>query len=534
MDRTRKATWGFLSGLAFAGMTMIVGLVATPLLLRWLGAESFGAFRAASDWTGQLSIFELGLNWALIPLFAGALGQGDVPTVRAILRAGVRVYLGAALLMLAAGAGLALAIPRLVPVSSWIAHDLKAGCWVGLLAVLVIPLSPFRALAEADQRSYLINGLLIVQTLVVAGLGLVLAWAGWGIRGQFLAASLGLYPLFLFLMRDGLRRYSGKSVASGQCLVASDVESKFSSLATSHLPPATSRTQPRISAIRREIWKKNWPSLITNACGRIGLCTDNLLIAYFLGPAVVAPFYLTQRTCVLAQTQLLGVASAGWAGLVQLAHKGQMATFHRRLIELTGLVTVLGIAVLVPLAGFNGAFISLWVGPGCFAGEWVTCLVAINSLLLSISSLWGLVLTGAGHVARVVPGTVAFAIVNIVVSILGTILLGPPGPLVGTLAALILVNSWYLPMLLKRLFQVPIRSLCMAVAVPAMMGLPYAFAVRWFAQGHPPQGWMALSLEMACSALAYLALAWAAIFNSQQRSLWIFRLQMFLQLRPAA
>jgi O-antigen/teichoic acid export membrane protein len=506
-----------LSGLAFAGTTVIVGLAATPLLLRWLGAERFGAFRAASDWTGHLSIFELGLNWALIPLFARALGRGDLPTVRAILRAGMRVYLGAALLMLTAGAGLALVIVRLVPVSSWAAHDLRDGCWVGLLAVLMVPLSPFRALAEADQKSYLINCLLIVQTLVVTGLGLVLAWAGWGIRGQFLAASLGLYPFLLLLMRDGLRRYSGSHFASEK-----DGQS-----------PNLSEAKPKLSAVRREIWKKNWPSLIMNACGRIGLFTDNLLIAYFLGPAVVASFYLTQRTCVLAQSQLLGIGSAGWAGLVQLAYKGQIATFHRRLIELTGLVTVLGIAVLVPLAAFNWAFVSLWVGPRCFAGEWITYLAAVNSLLLSIYSLWGLVLSGAGHVARVLPGTVASAIINIVVSILGTILLGPPGPLVGTLTALVVVNSWYFPMLLKRLFQVPIRPLCIAVAVPALMGLPYAFVVRWLAHAHPAQGWILLGLEMAGSVLVYLALAWVAIFSSHQRSLWIFRFEMFLRLRAA-
>ena len=59
MDRTRKATWGFLSGLAFAGMTVIIGLTATPLLVRWLGPERFGAFRAASDWTGHLTICTL-------------------------------------------------------------------------------------------------------------------------------------------------------------------------------------------------------------------------------------------------------------------------------------------------------------------------------------------------------------------------------------------------------------------------------------------------------------------------------------------
>ena len=398
MDRTRKASWGFLSGLAFAGMTVIVGLAATPLLLKWLGPEKFGAFRAASDWTGHLTIFELGLSWALIPLFARALGRGDVPAMRAILRAGVRIYLGVALLMLVVGAGLALLMGRLVPVSPAAAHDLKTGCWVGLLAVLVVPLSPFRALAEADQRSYLINLLLIVQAATVTGLGLVLAYLGWGITGQFLAASVALYPLFFFLMRDGLRRYSTRAP---ECLRFAP-EEHFESL-----DGAGANRERSLAAIRREIWKMNWPSLIRNACGRVGLFTDNLLIAYFLGPAVVASFYLTQRTCVLAQSQLLGIGSSGWAGLVELFHRGHIATFHRRLIELTGLVTVLGIAVMVPLAAFNRNFISLWVGPSCFGGELITGLAAANGILLSIFSLWGLVISGAGHVARVVPGTVA-------------------------------------------------------------------------------------------------------------------------------
>src|SRR5260370_11056235 len=152
MDRTRNASWGFLSGLAFTGITVVVGLWATPLLLRGLGAEKFGAFRAASDWLGHLMIFELGLSWALIPLFARALGRGDLRAVRSLLRGGVQVYLEVGLLMLAAGAGLALIIFQFIPVSPAAAPDLKRGCSVGLLAFLVIPLSPFRALAEADQR----------------------------------------------------------------------------------------------------------------------------------------------------------------------------------------------------------------------------------------------------------------------------------------------------------------------------------------------------------------------------------------------
>jgi O-antigen/teichoic acid export membrane protein len=507
MHRTQKASWGFLSGLAFAGITVIVGLVATPLLLRWLGREAFGAFRAASDWTGHLLIFELGVSGALMPLFAQAVGRGDVRKVRAILKVSVRVYLGVTVVMLTAGAGLALVIFRLIPVDPSAVSDLKGGCWVALLALLVIPLSPFRSLAEADQRNYLINCFLIIQALLVTGMGLALAWAGWGITGQFLAASLASVPLLVMLAWDGLRRYRA---------------------------PRNPEVDPALEAdIRRDIWKLNWPSLLRNLSGRVGFYTDNLLIAYFLGPAAVASFFLTQRICALAQTQLQGIGSSGWAGLVELAVKGQRELFHRRLIEMTGLVVVLGIAVMVPLAAFNRGFIALWVGPGCFAGDGVTALAAVNGVVLAVSSLWGLVLSGAGHVRRLAPGTAASAALNITVSIVGTLVVGAPGPLLGTLSAMVFVNSWYFPMLLKRLLQVPMRPLLQAVAMPMAIGIPYAVTVWWFAHAHPPQGWFDLVVKMVGSALLYLAVAWAAIFTSDERAVWRLRLRLLLRPRPA-
>src|SRR6516162_7570504 len=112
MNRTSRASWGFLTGLAAAGVTVLISLATTPLILRWLGEEKFGAFRAASDWTGHLTIFELGLAGALTPLLVQAMGRGQ-QAVRAVLGVGVRVYLGVAFLMLAGGAGLALLIPQL-------------------------------------------------------------------------------------------------------------------------------------------------------------------------------------------------------------------------------------------------------------------------------------------------------------------------------------------------------------------------------------------------------------------------------------
>jgi O-antigen/teichoic acid export membrane protein len=524
MNRTHRASWGFLTGLALAGVTVTISLVTTPLFLRWLGEEKFGAFRTVIDWTGHLGVLELGLSGALIPLLVQALSRGP-DAVRAVLGVGIRVYLKLLPLMLAAGAAMTWLIPNLVPLGAAATQDLKGGCWFALLTFLAVPMSPFRALAEAGQRSYLINGLLILQALVATGLGLLLAWMGWGITGQCLALSLGSVVFLTFLARDGLGRYPSNQNAQGDP----------TQLRTLTPIAGAAPEQPGSTAqeIRRQVRKLNGPSLLQYLCGRIGLYTDNTLIAFFWGPAQVVPFFLTQRMAFLAQTQLQGIGNSSWAGLVELAMKGPPGVFQRRLIELSSLVMILGTAVMTSLAAFNRPFVSLWVGPQGYGGDGVAILAAANGILLALFSLWGLVLCGAGHVSRVVPGVVAATSVNITASVIGTIAVGLPGPLLGTFLSFLLVNTWFYPMLLRQHFQVELPKLLRAVVSPVLVGLPYTFLIWWIARIHPPQNWMTLAFEAGCSALMYLVLAWVTILKSEERAEWIGRLRLTRRLWPA-
>jgi hypothetical protein len=88
--RTRRSALNFVSGVLFSAVTLVVGFIATPLLLRWLGDERYGAFRAAGDWLSQLTILELGFAGALAPLLALALGRGDDSGVLGTLGEGIR------------------------------------------------------------------------------------------------------------------------------------------------------------------------------------------------------------------------------------------------------------------------------------------------------------------------------------------------------------------------------------------------------------------------------------------------------------
>ena len=507
MSRVRFASRNYLSSMLFAALTLGAGFVATPWLLRWLGAERFGAYRVTLDWYGYLSFVELGLGGALLPLLARALGRDQQDTVKDLLAASVRAYMGIAAAMLAAGLLLVAFVNRLIVVSPQNVRDLRLGCLLGLAILLWLPLAaPFRALTDARQRSYWINVLLTMQSLLGTGIGLILAWRNWGITGQFIAFLAAGSAFNVVLIWAGFRQYPGVLVRA--------ITRKYD------------------KAVTGELWKLNIPTYVVNMCGRVSLLTDNIVVAAILGPVAVVPLILTQRLALMAQGQLQGVGNASWAGLAELHARGERDTFQRRVVELTGLTCVLAIACLVPIAAFNRPFVALWVGEGRYGGQWMTLFAGMNAFLLSLLSLWGWVFTGTGEVRRVVRPLVIQTLFNFAASVLLTKPLGAVGPLVGTFIGFMGVTVWFLPLQLRQTFGISARKLLAVVAKPVALGVPYVIGLWLFERNHAPTGWFELGGEMLASALLYLALAWLLVLTSTERDDWQKRIRL-LWLGPA-
>jgi O-antigen/teichoic acid export membrane protein len=486
------------------GLTAVIGFAATPLILRWLGAERYGAFRAASDWLGYVGLLEFGIGGALQVLFARSLGKDDRVGVVATIRAGVRAYLAAAMLMAAFAAGLIAVLPELIHLPGELTGELRWGCVIYLCGLLLLPLAVFRALAEAGQRGYLVNALVGVQAVVITGGSVILARAGWGLVGQFAALILGALVFNLALAWDGLRRY----------------------------PEALAAEAGR-AGVGRSLWTLSWPTLIFNLSGRVGLLTDTIVIAGFLGPAAVAPFYLSQRLIALAQTQVQAVGSATWAGLIDLHLRGLHEVFARRFVQLTRLTALLGAASLLPVAVWNHDLIALWVGRDHYAGAAVTWLAAVNAWVLGVLSIWGWPLMAAGHVRSVLPAIIVSSALNIGVSLAATADVGLPGPLLGTTVALVLVSSWWTLSLLCRHFGVSARTLLEAALRPLVAALPYGAGLVFLARAVPAYDpswprwvcWFSLAGWLVVGAVGYLVLAWFLVVPTADRTEWIGRLR---------
>jgi O-antigen/teichoic acid export membrane protein len=503
-QRSRNAALNFATSLGFTVVTLLGAMVASRLIVQWIGKGRFGNYRTLTEWFGYLALLELGLGGAMGPLLSRSLSAGDRPVLRATLAAATRAYLAVMAAAIAVGLILVAFLPGIVPVPASVRPDLMLGGLISLIGFTTLPLVPLRSLNEADQRGYRINLLLIGQFVVVTATALVFCgfWPQWGIAGQAAAAAIGALILNYVLFRATRRKLPGTLVE-------------------------IVRTRPD-SAIWRGIWGLSWPTLILQFSGRINLQTDSIVLSRVIDANAVAVLYFSARLAQMAQQQLVNVGSACWAGMADLHHRGEHETFRRRLLELFQLVTILGIASVGPIVAYSHHFLALWVGPELDGGDLVALAAGANALLVPLVSLSGWCIAGTGRVRMLAGPAMISSAINLSSSILLARLVGVAGPLLGTTVTMLVIGSWFHPWLLRRVFGVSLRSLARSVVVPLAWGLPYVAAWWWLAASQARLGWLGLAVQMTASACGFLALASAVVLNADERATWRSRLGAFL------
>lgn len=512
--RTTRSTLNYVTGVGLAVATMAISVVTKRWLVEWLGLDRLGAYRVGFELKGLLSILDLGLTGALIAMFARAVNQKDQDDIRSVFAVGLRAYLVVAGLMIVGGLAMVPFLPSLANGLDPSLHlDMRVGFVVALLGI-ALPVMPFRAIAEASQRGFIVNSLLVLQSILIIGLSLVFAWwtrgGRWGITGQYLAMLIAIAVTTLMLVRAVRKLYPG--------LISSAL--RFD------------RAQQK--GAWRELFKLNLSTMALRVSGQLSSNIDGLVIAWVLGVGSVIPFVYTQQLALLMQQQLQGVGNAAWASLSELYFSNQHELFRRRLIELTKLVMILGVAGFVPILLFNERFVHIWIPPNrvdadVYVGMGVTALAVGTGLTLAVLSLWGWVFQGTHQIGRVVPVALTTTTVNVIISVICTYKYGVVGPLIGTLSARMTVSGWWYMVLLRRHYGIPLRAWIGAIVVPIAIGIPYAAGVAVVADRYQPGGFFTLGAMMGTSSVIYLAAAWMLALRADERRLWLGRAAAMLQ-----
>ncbi|CAN5169584.1 N/A [soil metagenome] len=451
MTRMRRSLYSLAAMYLNTGIALVSGLIATPLLLGYLGEERLGLTRTATEWLSYTLLLGYGLDGTLNVRYSKAFSDGDRSTAVAALRAGIRAYLGVALISLVWVTILFVFTPsvfNLKPGDDAMTFELRVALAVAGGGIFCMVLGAFKPLAEAEQRGYICHLANALGTLVALSAMVFFAWCGFGLPGQMAGMTMSPIVSGLILTVDGIRRY----------------------------PEILVRGGPRLSGI----YSINASMLALQFCGRVSFLSDCILISLVLGNGPVPAFSITQRLLMLLQGVVNGIGNSTWAALADLHHRGEAEAFSRRLRQLTRITTLLASATFVPAAVWNGPFIRAWTGaPGLYAGEALSFLTAISFIFICITALWGWPIITIGFVRQTLPYFALGAAVNVITAVYVTHNYGVIGPPIGVLANLLLVTGWGHLRILRHKFRTPTKPLLLAAFAPIALAVPYGLLLRF-------------------------------------------------------
>jgi O-antigen/teichoic acid export membrane protein len=413
VSRTRRFIGGVAFGYAGQALTLVVGLLVTPFLLRRVGQHDYGLWLVGTQIMAYLMLLDFGVV-ALLPREAAAAAgrQSAAGTAdelpRAVGQTARLVLWQTPFVALAALAAWLFFVP-----AEW--ESLKPA--LGLVLACVVLTFPLRVvgatlqglqdlrfLAQTQLAAWLV-GMALTVALVAAGAGLYALAAGW--------AATQLLPLPFTLWR--LRR-------------------RFA-----HALPVRLPRLPWAEA-RRQLARGGWTS-VNQVAVVLLFGTDVLVIGKLLGPAAVVPYAITAKLAGVLANQPQMLMQVAIPALSELRAGGSREHTARVCTALGLLMLLVSGGVVCVVLAVNRGFVGWWVGASQYGGFALTALVLGAMLLRHLNLVVGYVLFAfGGHDRRLALTALADGVVTAAALLLLTDAFGIRGAGAGMLAGVCLVS----------------------------------------------------------------------------------------------
>jgi O-antigen/teichoic acid export membrane protein len=502
-SRSALAAFSWITLVARSVITMAAGFVTTPYLLRFLGAERLGAFRASQQWTSYLTFLYVGLGPTLVVLMLRPASKGDLAGTVGVLKSGMRITMRQTLwFVLPAGIVITWFMPQLVGVSASLSSELRWGTMLGLAALLLTPFDVFRSVLACRQLGALVNVGLSVQAVTISAIAVWLAWLGWGLPGQFVANVIGIAVFSALSAWFAARHLSGYM-----------------------------RSRP-VEVDPNELSALRWPMFLTGIGGQMNLATDYIIVSLIANPAAVVTFSITQRLMTVLGGFVSSFSEVSWAGLAELRAAGQSELFERRVLEVIRIFLGAGLCLLATLAAFNQHFVRLWVGLPYYGGDALTVLTALQTAVVAYFMFFGWTIDMSGDTRLRVVVTLPGAILNVVLSALLGKSLGLYGVTLATVIAYLVGEAWYSPYLFCTRYGVSGRVVVRETVRSIALAAPWGAAVWWtVARSSFIVGWFSFTAAFVVAMIITTAYAWFVALRKEDRESWRIRATAMLSSR---
>jgi len=324
------------------------GFFMSPLIVRSLGVELYGAWTMIQQCTGYLTLSDMRPATALRIAIGTTQHVVDEQAHRRQIGAAVIVWLRMLPLVLVGGAAMVWLAPIFIRVSPQYCSTVYWAMALSIVAVAVdqmfaIPGNVLRGL-NLDYKATFSRSVALVLTFAMTAIVLL---RGGGLVGVA-AASIAAVML-----------------GGGAYLWTAVRELRWLGMA-----------RPRTTELAQFTHMTVW--LFLNTLGTLLLnASDLMLVGYLLGPTSSAVYAATGAVLRLALDPLHSVIGAANPGVIGLCGSGQWSRVDRVRTELHLVVWLATVVLGVGVVCLNASFLSLWLGQGLFGGTATNVLLVL-------------------------------------------------------------------------------------------------------------------------------------------------------------
>jgi O-antigen/teichoic acid export membrane protein len=473
---------------------IVSGLVVTPVVVRSVGKQAFGAWTFIGAVTIYLSVLDFGVGPAIVRFGAEARGRRASEELNEIASSGLVLYGAIGLVTLPAGVALAWLVP-------WAANLPHRLVWDARVATLLIvcslalrfPLGLFNNLLVARQRWDLQNlGNFVAAALYATLVAALLPTVGGGI---VLLAGLTLGTTIL--------RLTLPLLWLGRELPGLRVRRRFV-------------TRGRI----RELTAFSSSNFLVHVAQKIVFSTDVIVVGIVLGAASAAVYGVAAKLFALVFGIGTAVTSLMFPAFAEL--EGAQAAERQRHLLLSGLRagTALMLLLALPLLLMPDLLIRAWLREPGYGGSFAVMAILAGVLLVHqpIFVLTQFLIARARQRA-VAWASIAATAANLVLSFVLAWTWGIDGVAVSTLVTDLALLAWIAPRYAAPAAGIKTEALLHAIARPAIPAAAAAALVLVLvARVWSPDTLLALVPLGAVWAVVATAAVWRFGFAERERN----------------
>jgi len=473
-------------------VTIVSGLLLTPIIVDALGTEQYGIWAVIGSFLAFIGLLDIGIAPSVIRFSAEQRGRKSQEETSGLASTALGLYLVIFLVSIVITLALAWALPSIVDIPHRFVDAAQLALVLAMLGFAFrFPLGLFTSLLAGQQRYDVLNfaGLLstVLYVLMVAG---VLLWRGGGVVTLAVATLIVtlvrlLWPL-LWVRRE--------------------------------LPTLRLRPSLATRAQARELLSFSGRNFLINVASKVVFSTDVIVVGIVLGSLAAGLYGIPAKLFALAFGVGMAVTTLLFPLLSEL--EGAADLERQRDYLLAGLRMGLAVVLLVslPLAVLPDRFLAAWLPDGDFGESEAVLAILMASLLFAQPGyMLTQFLVARGRHSGIAVVRIAAVSVNLVLSIVLASLVGIWGVALATLVTEGIASAVVTPWLVRRETGVGVGSLARAwlrpVVLAAVAALPTLVAARLLAI----DTLLEFTVVAAVWALVYAAVFWRWGLDERER-----------------